>query len=79
MPKMRNMNEEIGSREIVTAINRLKAGKAVGMDDIGGECIRKGRVAIVEWLARVFKGCFVLGCVLRTFMDLEKLYEVLYV
>ena len=44
MPKMRNKNEEIGSRDVVAAINMLKAGKAMGMDDIGGECIRKGRV-----------------------------------
>ena len=73
MPRMRNMNEEIGSREVVAAINRLKAGKAVGMDDIGGECIRKGRVGIVDLLVKVFNGCFVLGCVLRTFMDLGKL------
>ena len=40
MPKMRNMNEEIESREVVAAINRLE----MEMDDIGGECIRKGRV-----------------------------------
>ena len=63
MPRMSNMNEEIGSREVVAAINRLKAGKAAGMDGIAGECIRKGGVAIVEWLVRVFNGCFVLGCV----------------
>ena len=60
MPRMRNLNEEIGSREVMATINQLKAGKASG---IAGECIRKGGVAIVEWLVRVFNGCFVLGCV----------------
>ena len=63
MPRMRNLNEEIESREVVAAINRLKAGKASGMDGIAGECIRKGGVAIVEWLVRMFNGCFESGCV----------------
>ena len=63
MPRMRNTNEKIGSREVVAAINRLKAGKASGMDGIAGECIRKGGVAVVEWLVRMFNGCFVSGCV----------------
>ena len=33
------------------------------MDVIAGECIRSGGEAIVEWLVRLFNGCFELGFV----------------
>ena len=59
----RSMNEEIGKTEVRAAIKRLKAGKAAGMDRIAGECIRSGGEVIVEWLVRIFNGCFEVGCV----------------
>ena len=65
MPRMRNMNEVIGCKEVMAAVNRLKAGKAAGMDGVAGECIKSGGITVVEWLVRVFNGCFVLGCVPR--------------
>ena len=33
------------------------------MDGIAGESIRNGGEAIVEWLVRLFNGCFELGFV----------------
>ena len=64
MPRSgRSMNEVIGRIEVRAAIKRLKAGKAAGMDGIAGECIRNGGEVIVEWLVRMFNGCFESGCV----------------
>ena len=64
MPRSgRSMNEVIGRIEVRAAIKRLKAGKAAGMDGIAGECIRNGGEVIVEWLVRMFNGCFETGCV----------------
>ena len=59
----RSMNEVIGSGEVKAAIKRLKAGKSAGLDGIVGECIKSGGETVVEWLVRVFNGCFESGCV----------------
>ena len=59
----RSMNEAIGKVEVRAAVKRLKAGKAAGMDGIPGECIKSGGEPIVEWLVRLFNGCFESGCV----------------
>ena len=61
----RSMNEVIGRGEVKAAIKRLKAGKSAGLDGIVGECIKSGGETVVEWLVRVFNGCFESGCVPR--------------
>ena len=53
-------NEEvhISGKEVTDAIAKLKYGKAVGMDGVSVEMIKKGGKAVREWFVRLCNVCY---------------------
>ena len=44
-------------------MNELKSGKAPGLDGFLVECLKKGGMAVLEWLVRLLNLCFDMGVV----------------
>ena len=44
-------------------MNEKKSGKAPGLDGFPVECLKKGGMAMLEWLVRLLNTCFDIGVV----------------
>ena len=44
-------------------MNEMKSGKAPGLDGILVECLKKGGMAVLEWLVRLLNLSFHMGVV----------------
>ena len=51
--------EEVGGE----AVNEMKSGQAPGLDKFPVECLKKGGMAVLEWLVRLSKLRFDMGVV----------------
>ena len=49
--------------EVRQAVNEMKSGKAPGLDGFPGECLKKGGMAVLEWLVRLLNVNFVMRVV----------------
>ena len=50
----RDLNDRaISLVEVGEAVNEMKSGKAAGMDGFPVECLKKGGMAVLEWLVRL--------------------------
>ena len=49
--------------EVREAVNELKLGKAPGLDGFPVECLKKGGMAVLEWLVRPLNVSFDMGFV----------------
>ena len=57
-----NLNERaISLEEVGEAVNEMKSGKAPGLDGFPVECLKKGDVAVLEWLVRLLNLSFDMG------------------
>ena len=64
MPVLGDMNERAISLEVVwEAVNEMKSGKAPGQDGFPVECLKKGGMAVLEWLVRLLNLSFDMGVV----------------
>ena len=43
----------ISLKEVGEAVNEMKSGKPPGLDGFPVECLKKGSVAVLEWLGRL--------------------------
>ena len=51
---LRNLNKRtISLEEVLEAVNEMKSGKAPGLDGFPVECVKKGGMAVLEWLVRL--------------------------
>ena len=51
MPVLGNLNERaISLEEVGEAVNEMKSCKAPGLDGFPVECLKKGGMAVLEWL-----------------------------
>ena len=50
--------------EVGEAVNEMKSGKAPGLDGFPVECLKKGGMAVLEWLVRLLNLSFDMGVVL---------------
>ena len=51
MPVFGDLNERAKSfQEVKEAVNEMKSGKAPGRDGFSVECLKKGGMAVLEWL-----------------------------
>ena len=57
------MNAEVRLQEVLEAINRLKSGKASGMDGVKAEYLKCGGVVCAEWMVRLLNVCMNSGVV----------------
>ena len=55
--------KEITKEEVERALEETKVGKAVGMDGVRAEMLKKGGVTVMEWLVRLLNICFLLSVV----------------
>ena len=44
-------------------MNAMKSGKAPGLDGFPVECLKKGGMAVLEWLVRLLNASFDIGMV----------------
>ena len=44
--------------EVGEAVNEMKSGKAPGLDGFSVECLKKGGMAVLEWLVRLLNLSF---------------------
>ena len=58
MPRCERCDEEIGYDEISANVRKLKGGKSPGVYEIMGQYLQTGGESVVEWLVRLFNGCF---------------------
>ena len=49
--------------EVGEAVNEMKSGKAPGLDGFPVECLKKGGMAVLEWLVRLLNLSFDMGVV----------------
>ena len=49
--------------EVRQAVNEMKSGKAPGLDGFPVECLKKGDMAVLEWLVRLLIVSFEMGVV----------------
>ena len=47
-------------------MNEMRSGKAPGLDGFPVECVKKGGIAVLEWLVRLLNLSFVWGLYLWT-------------
>ena len=47
------MKEQYLWRKFVEAVNEMRSGKAPGLDGFPVECLKKGGMAVLEWLVRL--------------------------
>ena len=53
----------ISLAEVREAVNDMKSGKAPGLDGFPVECLKKGGMAVLEWLVRLLNVRFDMGVV----------------
>ena len=59
MPVLGDLNERaISLEEVREAVNQTKSGKVPGLDGFSVECLRKGGMAVLEWLVRLLNLSF---------------------
>ena len=59
-----DLNERaISLEEVGEAVNKMKSGKAPGLDGFPVECLKKGGMAVLEWLVRLLSLRFDTGAV----------------
>ena len=58
MPWCERCDEAICCDEINENVKKLKGGKSLGVDEVMGEYLKSGGVSVIEWLVRLFNGCF---------------------
>ena len=59
MPVLGDLNERAMSLdEVGEAVNEMKSGKAPGLDGFRVECLKKGGMAVLEWLVRLLNISF---------------------
>jgi len=64
MPVFGDVNDrQVEREEVQEAVKEMKTGKAPGLDGCAAECLKKGGVAVIEWLVRLLNVCFVSGVV----------------
>ena len=64
LPVLGDLNERaISLEEVGEAVNEMKSGKAPGLDGFPVEYLKKGGMAMLEWLARLFNLSFDMGVV----------------
>ena len=62
VPRMGRSNEApVTKGEVEGALKIMRSGKAAGLDGIAAECLKKGGVAVVEWLVRLLCICLEAG------------------
>ena len=52
---------EITMGEVLGALEKMKCGKAAGVDDIAPESLKRGGWSMVEWMRRLFNVCMERG------------------
>ena len=53
------LNERtISLDEVSEEVNEMKSGKASGLDGFPVDCLKKGGMAVLEWLVRLLKRTF---------------------
>ena len=58
-PMLRDSNgRAISLLEVREAVNEIKSGKAPGLDGFPVECLKKGGMAVLEWLVRLLNVSF---------------------
>ena len=64
VPVLRDLNERaISLEELEEAVNEMKSGKAPWLDGFPVECLKKGGMAVLEWLVRLLNFSFDMGVV----------------
>ena len=64
MPVLGDLNERaISLEEEREAVNEMKSGKAPGLDGFPVGCLKKGGMAVLEWLVRLLNLSFDMGVV----------------
>ena len=59
MPVLGDLNgRAISLEEVGEAVNEMKSGKAPGLDRFPVECLKKGGMAVLEWLVRLLNLSF---------------------
>ena len=54
VPVLGDLNEiAISLEEVEEAVNEIKSGKAPGLDGFTVDCLKKGGMAVLEWLVRL--------------------------
>ena len=62
MPVLVDLNERgISFEEVGEAGNEMKSGKAPGLDGFPVECLKKGAMAVLDWLVRLLNLSFDMG------------------
>ena len=62
MPVLGDLNERaISLEEVREAVNEMKSGKAPGLDGFPVECLKKGGMAVLEYLVRLVNLSFDMG------------------
>ena len=64
MPVLGDLNERaISLEEVEEAVNEMKSGEAPGLDRFPVECLKKGGMAVLEFLVRLLNLSFNMGVV----------------
>ena len=64
MPMLGDLNERaISLVEVKEAVNEMKYGTAPGLDGFPVECVKKGCMAVLEWLVRMLNVSFDMGVI----------------
>ena len=64
LPVLGDMNEgAILLEKVREGVNEMKSGKAPGLDRFPVECLKKGGMAVLEWLVRLLNLSFDMGVV----------------
>ena len=57
-----DLNERaISLEEVGEAVNEIKSGNAPGLNEFQVECLKKGGMAVLEWLVRLLNLRFDMG------------------
>ena len=61
-PMMGDLNgRAISLVEVREAVNEMKSGKVLGLDGFPVECLKKGGMAVLEWLVRLLNEVLIWG------------------
>ena len=64
MPVLGDLHErDMSLEEVLEAVNEMKSGKAPVLDGFPVECLKKGGMAMLEWLVRLLNLSFDMGVV----------------
>ena len=62
-----DLNERaISLEQVLEAVNEMKSGKGPGLDGFPVECLKKGGMAVLEWIVRLLNLSFDTGVDLWT-------------